>query len=644
MRLIFTSFLFLISFLACSQEIKESIESIATLPDSTQVDSMVRLSRLSAIADNPNLGVEQAKWAYNKALKEGFNKKLVMSRFYIARNFHQENNIDSALHHYSIALKEINENGNEHWRKFVVNNMCNLYRQKGEFKQAIQLVMGIIEEHGQQLDSVQISKFYSDLGYTYDRMKEFKTAIKYQRIALKFVGSKNDYFKNFIFCRIAIANDDLSRFDSAHYYNQKALKYYVENGDSIDVGPICSNIGNTYLKQKDWSKALTYLERAKRLNLAHGDDGNKAITFINLGTVYTELGRYKDAKNALNKGVDYSNSWNNSKFLSEAFFFKSKLFEKSNQLDSALYYFKEYKLVEDSLYNIEKINEIEEISAKYETEKKEQQIELQNAEISEKESAIKANQSVIFALIILTILIFVSAFALYKRYQGKKNLEVQQIKIEEQEKGLLAVFKAQEEERKRISKDLHDGIGQQLSGLKMAIQTISSRLLSKLPEEEEEFRKLAQIASDSADEVRTISHQMMPRALTELGLIEAISDMLDKSLSLTKIEYEFEHYGIENRLEENVEISLYRVTQELINNIIKHSSAKRVSVQLFKNKDKVILVVEDDGVGMNKSKTDGHGLLNMKNRINTLHGEMNLEPSPNSGTLATVRIPILRST
>ena len=133
---------------------------------------------------------------------------------------------------------------------------------------------------------------------------------------------------------------------------------------------------------------------------------------------------------------------------------------------------------------------------------------------------------------------------------------------------------------------------------------------------------------------------MMPRALTELGLIEAISDMLEKSLGMSTIKYEFEHFGIDERLSEKVEVSLYRVTQELINNIIKHSNAKKVNVQLLKNAGKVILIVEDDGKGISISKTDGHGLLNMKSRINTLHGELNLEPSPNSGTLATIRIPI----
>ncbi len=109
---------------------------------------------------------------------------------------------------------------------------------------------------------------------------------------------------------------------------------------------------------------------------------------------------------------------------------------------------------------------------------------------------------------------------------------------------------------------------------------------------------------------------------------------------MSEISYEFEHFGIQERLKENVEISLYRVGQELVNNILKHSKATKVSVQLFKNQSKIIMVVEDNGKGIASNKSEGHGLLNMKSRINMLKGELNLEPSPNSGTLATIRIPI----
>jgi signal transduction histidine kinase len=117
--------------------------------------------------------------------------------------------------------------------------------------------------------------------------------------------------------------------------------------------------------------------------------------------------------------------------------------------------------------------------------------------------------------------------------------------------------------------------------------------------------------------------------------------MLLKSLGNSPIQYHFEHFDLEKRFHENVEISLYRIIQELISNIIRHSAATEVSIQLFKNQQKVVLIVEDNGIGFDAlQKAEGIGLMNIKSRLNTLNGEVNYTPSPGSGTVATIRIPI----
>ena len=328
------------------------------------------------------------------------------------------------------------------------------------------------------------------------------------------------------------------------------------------------------------------------------------------------------------------------KFESEAYFRLHELFEQKEEFDSSLYYFKKFEALEDSLYSLEKTRQIVNMKTKYETEKKEQQILLQEISLQEKESKLESRRRTIFALVLLSILIIALSVAAYNRIKAKKNAEMQERIIEEQERGLKAIFNAQEEERKRISKELHDGVGQQLSGLKMAFQKLGSNIKDQLPEKVSEMEKLSEIISESADEVRSISHQMMPRALVELGLIEALEDMLSKSLGIGQIEYVFEHHGINERLDSSKEVSLYRISQELVNNIIKHSGATMVNIQLFKNGDKVILIVEDNGKGIHETSPKGHGLMNIKNRLNTINGEVNFEPSPNSGTLATIRIPV----
>ncbi|NQX98436.1 MAG: sensor histidine kinase [Flavobacteriales bacterium] len=224
---------------------------------------------------------------------------------------------------------------------------------------------------------------------------------------------------------------------------------------------------------------------------------------------------------------------------------------------------------------------------------------------------------------------------LFYRAKQKQQSNLAKIRIEEQQKGLAAVIQIQEEERKRIAKDLHDGIIQQLSGLKLGLQKIFTN------KETKKTNKVIKILDDSAQELRELSQKMMPRSLSELGLIPALEDMLDNSLGNTSINFQFEHFGITERFKENVEIAIYRVAQELINNVIKHSKANKVNVQLFKTNNNIILMVEDNGTGLNTSaQKKGIGLMNIASRLDTINGNLNFEPSPKSGTLATVKIPV----
>ena len=163
-------------------------------------------------------------------------------------------------------------------------------------------------------------------------------------------------------------------------------------------------------------------------------------------------------------------------------------------------------------------------------------------------------------------------------------------------------------------------------------------------EEKNSYNESKAMLDDSIAELRNISHQMMPRALSDMGLIPALEDMLDKSLGNTDINYEFEHHKMDGeRFAENVEVSLYRICQELVNNIIKHSDAKAVSVQLLKTKSHLVMVVEDNGKGFtfgSEKNRNGIGLMNITSRAKAMNGEVNYQPSPEQGTVATIRIPL----
>src|SRR5690554_4341700 len=185
----------------------------------------------------------------------------------------------------------------------------------------------------------------------------------------------------------------------------------------------------------------------------------------------------------------------------------------------------------------------------------------------------------------------------------------------EQTKRLDAVIEATETERKRLAKELHDGIGQQISSIKLGLSNFFNSLTSSTDVEEKRIQKIQKVVDESARDVRNLSHQMMPKALTEVGLEPALHDLFDKSLGLVGLDYEFDAVVGKNRLPEKVEINLYRIAQELVNNCIKHSGATNINIELVETPRRVNFNFEDNGKGFDSTNSNGHGVLNMKSRV-----------------------------
>lgn len=254
----------------------------------------------------------------------------------------------------------------------------------------------------------------------------------------------------------------------------------------------------------------------------------------------------------------------------------------------------------------------------------------------------KAAFSVILGLMSFYLIRFFAQRKLIKKVEEieairKLEKDRDEAVIREKRKGIASILKAQEAERQRIAKDLHDGIVQEIGSNIIRWRNL---LASDHPIGQKANELIASLENSNA-ELRALSHQMMPKALSALGVIAALEGLLDGSLKPLQIEYEFENFGISERLPENLEIAIYRIAQELIQNITKHSQASHVNIQLFKVGSDINLIVEDDGVGFDFEQAfDGIGMHNIKSRLDPLNGTIHFEAGPQRGTLATVKIPL----
>lgn len=244
---------------------------------------------------------------------------------------------------------------------------------------------------------------------------------------------------------------------------------------------------------------------------------------------------------------------------------------------------------------------------------------------------------------LLIALILILAFAFLLSYQKKmvaQKLQIQEVKVDLQQRLLKASIDAQEKERKRIASDLHDDIGSLLSALKLNVKHLKT--VDKIGKEEIEFlNQTGSMLNDGLTSVRNISYNLLPPTLVRFGLWEALKELIKRINDSGQIKVSADFRDVEDfRLAENCELSVFRVIQELIANTIHHSGATEVALKCRKNN---LLVIEyiDNGSGItDQSQLQGLGMINMQSRIQTINGTLTISEARSLPFVATISIPI----
>lgn len=206
-----------------------------------------------------------------------------------------------------------------------------------------------------------------------------------------------------------------------------------------------------------------------------------------------------------------------------------------------------------------------------------------------------------------------------------------------------SIIETQEKERQRIAIEIHDGIGPQLSSTIHQLETISENLKDSDPITSKALESLVEQSTEVSTELRSISHSLMPRVLLDYGLTAALQTLVERVNSSNRCKVEFIDAFSGAAVDQSVELNLYRICQELVNNAVKHAKAKSIFVQLVKNDQRLTLMVEDDGEGFDLrglSKSRGIGLSNIEMRTKVLGGELNIDSAPGRGSVVTVEIAL----
>lgn len=300
-----------------------------------------------------------------------------------------------------------------------------------------------------------------------------------------------------------------------------------------------------------------------------------------------------------------------------------------------------HRHMQDSLHSQEVEEKVRALELKYETEQKEKENLRLRADNQAQAARLRLQTTALVFSLLLMGIVGVAFYFYRKSQQGRRRLAEQEAaiqaqRIQEMEKerqliAMQAMVDGQEAERSRLAKDLHDGLGGMLSTVRLQ--------LSQIREEERRLREHADFlhAQDLLDkastELRRIAHNLMPQALVRFGLQPALEDFLGDISQSKALQVDFEAYGLEERLSPAYELTVYRIIQELVNNVLKHARATEMLVQVLRRADRLYLTVEDNGRGFDPSLVgQGQGLSNLRSRTEYLQGKLEIASQPQEGT------------
>ncbi len=456
-------------------------------------------------------------------------------------------------------------------------------------------------------------------------------------------------FRGGLYANIAHANSGID-LDSAIFYQKKSLadyKVFIEDTAALNnYYSEIINLAKYYYVQRDYELAKSTLQNV--LNPSTNDSEEMSETtrlyaLDLLAAFYRREGNFKEAELVgleMEEIAERTGSLSQQKTTYNSLYYT---YYDQEKWELALDYLNYYLVVSDSLMNQEKISEINKLRVQYESEKKDANLKLAKAQLNEQIATAKRNRLINRTIIGVIIVILAITVLIIFNYRQKQRIANQKIELSNQRVDVLlseqevktkdAALQGQEAERQRISRDLHDQLGGLLATIKLQFQS---------PDAPEISEKTLSLIDQASTEVRRISHDLAAGTITQFGLIPALDDLCTSLNQSGTIEAELNHFGLESRLPQKVELQLYRVIQELTSNVLKHAKAQNISISLTMLEDELNILFEDDGKGMkmDPNKKPGIGLLNMQERMAQINGTLTFDSYVGRGTTANISLPL----
>ncbi len=372
-------------------------------------------------------------------------------------------------------------------------------------------------------------------------------------------------------------------------------------------------------------------------------------TLVTLGSCYVDIGNYPLGKKYLEEALKEAQKSGLNKSLPTIYARLSSLYQYMGDYKESLKYNKLAWELRDKISQESIQKSLLEWDLKYRTVEKDKSIAQKQLEINRQKEKLKNRNmwiAIISAGLLLLVALFTILFAFYRLSKHKLQRQEEQLRLWQKQQEidqLKAIMEGEEKERKRMSHELHDGIGGMLAAVHMRLSGIGEKM--KDEEEKLQVGNVLGMLQETSDEVRKTAHNLLPDALIRHSLEEALMIYCEQINISNRLRVQFQYHVHTQELEKSAELLLYRISQELLQNILKHAKATMAWLLIKELNNKLSIIVEDNGTGFDPdSEHSGYGLQNMQYRVKSLLGSLNIQSAANRGTTIHIEFDINKLT
>jgi two-component system, NarL family, sensor kinase len=532
-------------------------------------------------------------------------------------------------------------------------NFGLVYHRNGDFKIALEYYLPAEKIYDTYKDYFGLSDTYNRMADIYMSLGQKGKAMAYNKKAFDYgLKSKEKYIMLKSYFCYASNLGMVDSFEQANRYYLKALQIAHETGHKTFESDTYYNMAGLLEDRGQYKEALPLYRKSYEIARQTGEMVNIGEILRKIGKIHFLLNDLTEARKELTEVLNISRQAEYMEMEKDALLDLSDLEHKAGNYAKAYEYLKNSIEITEKIYSEEDQEQINYLNGKYQAEKRETEIYRLESEKKLQSAKILRKNIILMATSALLVLILIVAYLWIRHYKQRKQIADQEVELHkhtikelEHEKMLLAtqsVLKGEELERKRIARDLHDGLGGLLTGVKSALSNAKGNMVID-QEGVQDFNRAIEILNSSIVELRRVAHNMMPEALVKFGLKDTLKDFCNELSKVNRMQIVFQFFGQFERVDSNMEINSYRILQELVNNALKHSEATEMIIQMIQEPRRLCFIVFDNGKGFDAGllqTSKGNGLAGIRSRVESFNGNLEISSNTGKGTEITVEFMI----